>query len=494
MTTRIAIAALLSGALYAGAATAAIQTAPPLILAAPDVESVLAQDARTTGVQPYRFAVPIAVLVTPATHGTWTLLDTGELRWTVTVSVPGAKHLNFGFTELALPPGAKLAVSAPDGSDLRAPHSSRTSGPWWTPVVRADTAIIRLTVPAARRSEVVLHLTRVNSGFRGFGAKDETSQAKSGACNVDVACPAGDAWRDESRSVARISINGLFLCSGTMLNNTAEDFTPYFLTAAHCVTTPTDAPGVVFYWNYQTSVCNGRPDGKLDHTQSGSTYAAGAAKSDFTLLRLDQKPDPAFQVYYSGWDHRDVAWENVTGIHHPSGDEKRIAQYFGQTEITGTAPLIYSEPDDIESEAGAAANPVFLMIPAWDVGVTEAGSSGSGLWNADHRVVGQLSGGGAACSGTRNNGRPDWYGRVHSDWHDLPTPLTSLASHLDKAGTGAEFLDGKDPNGIYLNPPANDAKSGNGALAGASGGFTILGLVGLLLMRRYRQGVRRALP
>ena len=31
---------------------------------------------------------------------------------------------------------------------------------------------------------------------------------------------------------------GEYVCTGTLLNNVAQDWTPYFLTANHCVDTP----------------------------------------------------------------------------------------------------------------------------------------------------------------------------------------------------------------------------------------------------------------
>ena len=51
------------------------------------------------------------------------------------------------------------------------------------------------------------------------------------------------------------TINGSLTCSGTMLNNTFEDETPYFLTAEHCGITTGNDQSVVVYWNHQNSFC-----------------------------------------------------------------------------------------------------------------------------------------------------------------------------------------------------------------------------------------------
>ena len=65
--------------------------------------------------------------------------------------------------------------------------------------------------------------------------KPATSGEKRGSCNINVVCPDGDPWRNQIRSVARITMSGMFVCTGQLINNTAQDDTPYFLTAQHCI-------------------------------------------------------------------------------------------------------------------------------------------------------------------------------------------------------------------------------------------------------------------
>jgi len=444
------ISSLVIFALLAAPAAQALQ------LPAPDLATLLASDAKQKGPTAYRFAAPLAVKFTPSTHGVWSTLADGRMQWTMKLSSPGATSLNFAFSRYQLPPGAQLKISG--GPDVRGPYTERENrlGQLWTPVVRSSEAKLVLTVPAAAKNLVTLELTQVNHGFRGFGTKDAVS-GKSGGCNVDVVCPAGDEWRDEIRSVARFTIGGALLCSGQLVNNTARDFTPYFLTAGHCASAVL-APTTVFYWNYETSRCGGSPDGSLNQTQSGARLVATSIpdphqpSSDFSLLQLDETPDPAFGVYYAGWDNRDLAPVGVTAIHHPAGDEKRISFDFDATDITPYA-----------SDPGAAGFPTHLRIADWDVGTTEGGSSGSGIWNTERRLVGTLSGGAAACG----NDEPDWYGRLHSHWFDLPTPLTSVASYLDPTNSGAVTLDGADPHPGTAATRAPTAESRALILAGA---------------------------
>ena len=76
-------------------------------------------------------------------------------------------------------------------------------------------------------------------------------------------------------------------------------------------------------------------------------------------------------------------------------------------------------------------------------GVTEQGSSGSPLFNADKRIVGQLYAGESACN---YMGGADLYGRVYSSWTGNNNDNGSLKPWLDPDDTGISTLDGLDYN------------------------------------------------
>lgn len=481
---RTATLLLLTTLVYGSAHAALPAPAPDRISLPPvNIAAALKADELRAGPQPFRFAVPHEVRITPLTHGRWQSLADGREQWQLELHSSGAHSLNLGFTAYVMPEGGSLVLRSATGQE-RGPythHHNNDAGQLWTPVLLGDRVHVIVTLPAGARDALVLELARVNHGFRGFGAKTDNAD-KSGSCNIDVVCPDGDLWRDEIRSVARYTIGGLLLCTGQMMNNTAQDFAPLFLTANHCLTAPLQAPTTVFYWNYETSTCGGTPDGSLSQTTSGATFLAGSYGStdvgpDFTLLELSETPPPDFNVFWSGWDNRDIAPLGVTAIHHPAGDEKRISMFFGQTEITA-----YLEQPGTANLAGE--DDTHLRIRAWDRGTTEGGSSGSGIWNNERRLVGQLSGGFASCTSQTD----DWYGRFHKNWFGLPTPLTSVATYLDPEGTGAEVLDGADPEGDVLNPPMPPSNpppstpSSNGRFGGGS--FGLFGLLMLLGLRR----------
>ena len=116
-------------------------------------------------------------------------------------------------------------------------------------------------------------------------------------CEVDASC-SGDTQKN---AVGRIlyNDNGTFVCTGTLLNNVAQDHVPYFLTANHCVSTQAVAQTVEVFWFYQTTSCNSGVLRNWVHSPPGANLLATQPSNDFSLLRL-QNNAPAGAVF-SGW-------------------------------------------------------------------------------------------------------------------------------------------------------------------------------------------------
>lgn len=270
-----------------------------------------------------------------------------------------------------------------------------------------------------------LQIAQVIHGYRPVLNKWEDPErgpyGNSGACNINVNCPEGADWQDDKKSVALIISGGFASCTGALVNNTAQDGTPYFLTANHCL--GGSVSNWVFLFNHESSGCSG-DNGPTSDTVSGSELRASNGGSDFALLELDEEPPSSYDVQFSGWDRSDL--ENVTntvGIHHPSGDVKKIC---------------FDEDDAYHDNINGAA---VWWIDEWEDGVTEGGSSGSPLFDQNHRIIGQLYGGAAACNGSTNNGAFDYYGRFGVSW-DGNSPSSRLRDWLDPLGTNPLVLDG----------------------------------------------------
>ncbi len=445
----------LLGGLAAPAAIAQQPTGLPLdgvdlVRIAPlDLQSIQAQDIarQAQGLAP-RYAVPFPVTITPDDRGTWEDLDADTVLWRLRVTSPGALSLNFGFTGFYLPADATLVVHGADqtgqflGFDAR---DNAEHGELWTPVVLFDDAVIELTAPLSQIRQVELVLGSINVGYRFFGEKRGGN--RSGSCNIDVVCPEGDPWWDEINSVGVISTGGSTFCSGFMVNNTAEDEKPFFMTANHCGVGSGNASSLVVYWNYQSPNCGQQGGGSLSDWQSGSYYRASYGSSDFTLVELDSAPNPNWNVSFSGWNRTSADATAAVAIHHPATDEKSIS--FEDDPCTTTSYLGTSSPGD----------GTHVRVEDWDLGTTEPGSSGSPLYDQDHHVVGQLHGGYAACG----NDLADWYGRFSISWTGGGTSSSRLSNWLDPIGSGVNTLDTLAPgsSGLRVTPSTSLKASGD---------------------------------
>jgi len=391
-------------------APAGIRT--PLI----DVAGLEAQDAINDQDKsiPYRFGYNHAVDFTLANSGTWNTLSDGTRLWRLGIECPGAFSINFEFHDFRPALGAKIFVIDETGEYIGGFTTENDHGEHVLGVqaLKGSRITIEYQVPA--HGELgSLQIGQITHGYR-----DVFSYARalgsSGACNNNVICPEGDPWRDQIRSVAIITVNGSGICTGTLINNCASNGTPYFLTANHCLPGNLNVSTWVFRFNWDSPSCVQNQNGPTNQTVSGATVLVNSAGSDVGLLQLNSTPPSSYNVYYSGWDKSGSIPTNQTAIHHPAGDVKKIS--FDNNSAT-------------QATYGGAS---VWKIGTWEDGTTEPGSSGSGLWDQNHRLIGQLYGGDATCSNNVN----DNYGRF-----DVSYPL--LQPWLGSCGN---TMDGYDPN------------------------------------------------
>jgi subtilisin-like proprotein convertase family protein len=416
-----------------GAALASVQTY--FIPARDGVALAAAADERSrTEGAPHQFADPVAVSITPSTYGTWESLSDGSRLWRLVIDAPGATDLNLGFGRYDLPPGATLHVIAPDHEYYEGPYTYEdgTDGQLWLPVTPGSRCVVELYVPTTVKYEPEIALVQVGYGFRDWFHLQ--APLRQGSCNNDVVCPEAIPWRDDTMAEAVYQRSGAWTCSGQMVNNTAGDFRPFFLTANHCGVNASTAPTMVVYWNFESPNCGDLCCGSLTHNQTGATWRASYSSSDFTLVELNAAPNPAWNVYWSGWDNSGGAVASVVGIHHPNCDEKAISWENHALQVTSYLG------DTVPGDG------THWKVNHWEDGVTEPGSSGSGIWDPSHRLVGQLHGGYSSCS---NPSAPDWYGRFSVSWNGGGSSSSRLKDWLDPGSTGVTYLDGS-----YAAPPS----------------------------------------
>jgi hypothetical protein len=392
---------------------------------------------------PWRFGKNHSVDLDLNNSGTWTTLEDGSRLWRLGIVCPGALSVNFEFHDFRPSAGGKVFVTDGWGQHIGAFTTANDHGEHVLGVqaMKGSSITIEYQVPP---TGPVGHLRigQVTHGYRDVFSYGR-ALGSSGSCNNNVVCAVGDAWRDEIRSVAMITVNGSGICTGTLINNCNSDGTPYFLTANHCL--GSNVSTWVFRFNWDSPSCTQNQNGPTNQTISGSSLLASNAGSDMGLLLLNSTPPAAYNVYYAGWDRSGATPTGQTAIHHPSGDVKKIS---------------FDTDDAGQATYGSAA---CWRIFTWEDGTTEPGSSGSGLWDQNHRLIGQLYGGQATCSNNVN----DYYGRF-----DVSYPF--IQSWLGSCGN---TVDGFDPNApsVALDAQLNSISgvSGDPCVASRSPQITI---------------------
>ena len=340
-------------------------------------------------------------------RGQWSELPDGRAVFQAALRSPGATGLRLEFVNFA--DGAGRVWLYP-GDET---HPTRPIGPYeggedtWSGLVEGESVVLEFEAAAGAPRMLPFQLGRISHISANVGTS-AAPRAAALSCNLDVTCY--PEWADKAKGVARYlfeTSGGGALCSGSLINTRNNSGIPYFLTADHCISNEAEARSVQAFWFYQSSVCNGAPRSLRDvPTTSGAAYMAGGSmeQGDFTLLRLTGTLPNG--VTFAGWVPEELPiGANVTGIHHPTGDYKRVS--FGNRR---TPALVRGWPE-----------PKFYTIN-WRQGVTEGGSSGSPLFNDDGLLVGTLTGGEKSPEGKdKCDVTPalSWYGRFSTAFPTL---------------------------------------------------------------------------
>ena len=397
---------------------------PIQILPEFDVDVFLEEDEnemRSTDIKPYRFANPIDVDLNMENSGIWTSLDDGSYVWRLAIESTGAHSLNLIYDTFNIPEGAEFFVYSANKEMVLGAftnYNHKPHGGFSTAPVKGDRVILEYNEPFNASFRGTINIDIVAHDYRNVFFNEDRGYGDSGSCNNNVACSVGDDWQDEVRSVAMIlTSGGSRLCTGSLVNNANQDLSPYFLTANHCLG---GNNSWIFMFNYQSPVCTNQ-NGPTNMTVSGSTLMANSSTSDFALLLLNENPPESYNVHYAGWDVSGSTPSTPVGIHHPSGDIKKISFDYNNASNSGN----------------------YWDVDSWDDGTTEPGSSGSPLFDGNnHRIIGQLYGGVASCT----NFGYDTYGKTSTSWN------LGMRNYLDPNNTGLTYLDGMDA--IDLPDPA----------------------------------------
>lgn len=402
--------------------------------------------------QPLAIGYPRAVARTiPLRDLAWTSSEGSTRVARVELASGGARALRIAIA-LDMPAGADVAlrirVASPAGDVAYGAYTPadlvREAGPFgafWTPVVDGDTAVVEIEVPAnADLAAVTLRIPRLAHLVVGGGelqAPEAPVMRASGigsadACNVDAACtlPGDAALQDLARSVAKLVFVGddgiSYVCSGTLLNDTAATNTPYLFTADHCIDSATVARTVSTFWFYSAVACNSKVSPPFVQLTGGGTLLGRSQDNDWSFLRLNATPPAGTRL--ASWRAEAIAkGAAVVSLHHPSGDLLKVSQ----GSVTGSLRL---EDDLVNAE--------FTQV-VWSAGITEGGSSGGLLATrngTDYEVRGGLYGGLSVCSRTT---APDYFSRLETALPLMRQYLTPGVANPGGVVVAVEFYNAK---------------------------------------------------
>jgi len=464
-----------SGTPYAYGQANTSASVPLIKLERPNLIPIDSEDAiNDKAGMPFRFAVCVKTNLNLRNSGQWETLKDDSKVWRLRVRIPGALALSCYFDAFHLPLGSKLFIYRPDHTKMIGAFTAENNQPdslFATELIAGDEIILEYQEAHDNPEAAIISLSEIDYAYRGIRllSKSGTDFGGSGTCEVNVNCGEGNDWKDEKQGVVRIKVRlgtSAYWCTGTLLNNVRQDYKPYVLTADHCgqLATTANLSQWIFYFNYETDACPdpvGEPIyftlvGAVKKASSG--YPGTITASDFYLVLLNNKVPETINPYFVGWSRENNASSTGVSIHHPQGDIKKISTYGTPTVSSSWT----STPNTHWS--------VKWMATANGHGVTEGGSSGAPLFNAQHLFMGQLSGGGSDCSSPTSL---DYYGKFSYSWNPGGSDSTGNLVHwLDPDNANPSSLAGLKPNISYVQ--ANFSANPDTIIVGNAVNFTDL--------------------
>ncbi len=255
-----------------------------------------------------------------------------------TINSPGAEGLRIGLALAHAPSGLTLrfrgsAVDAAVYGPLDASHIA-AAPLFWSPLLDGDTAVVELALPqgvsmagATIRLPMLSHLAIGTAALKQ--ADPLGNIGASGPCEIDVACIGPPLQQQAATAIdatARILLvdhGSSYLCTGTLLNDSALSLTPYLYTANHCIDNDDNDvaasrgdPAAVAqtfetFWRFQTDTCGVDDEANVNFSEltSGATLLARGVDYDWALVRLNQAP-PAGAAF-AAWNGNGVV---ATGV------------------------------------------------------------------------------------------------------------------------------------------------------------------------------------
>ncbi len=384
---------------------------------------------------PFAFANEIEAGFTTENSGSLTTYSDGTYIWRLGITSAKAKSLHVTVAA-SMSVGEIFSVSSVDGSNLQTYDYSNFSSKNTLMTLPVDGDSIIVEYRGFSDADCNFCVTEVGVGsfeIPWYGNKASAGQYGSSlSCETDASCY--DDIKDVKQSVCRLIIKcktsggtKSYYGTGVLVNNTARDRRPLIVTAAHVING--DFVSATATFNDETPMCQDiAPTTTTIENVQSTKLLKYVEKRDLCIIELDAQPSARSNPYWAGWRLNTDVEGPFFCIHHPNGDVRKAS--FAESVVP------YTDYTAAKTNSGNVFDPGnHWKVPRWISGTTEGGSSGSGLFDSDMLLIGNLTGGYANCTNPNN----DFYSMLCNNMADV-------VPFLDPLGSNAEVISGE-----YLN-------------------------------------------
>ncbi len=332
---------------------------------------------------PTQIADTVDVTIASPAIDTDDLNDEGRPAWSYELSSSDASYIAPHFSVAALPAGARLVIRSAnnDRSWTYTPvdihRKLAVSQGFWGIHIWGTAAIVELytDVPMAAGAVVIDRFAR---GFESLALTADSDEGLAAVCGandgLNPICYASSepSAYNKAKAVARLVINGSWLCTGWLLGSEG-----HVMTNNHCIGNASEAANTTFDFMAEGATCSTNCDytGACGGTivASSSTFVTTDSTLDYTLVKLPVNPTGTYgylQLRETGAE----LGEQVYLPEHSSGWGKQLQMEQDGDPLTVTSTTY---------NGGSTCGPNQVTYSS----DTEGGSSGSPVLGHDDNLV-----------------------------------------------------------------------------------------------------------